>query len=65
MNLQEEINYHITVNREIPELLANIAQQGKHKEALELLIDWGTHVLKNSQVWERAKLILEKEVGTD
>ena len=46
------------VDRQLPELLAQLVQGGKKDEALSLLVEWGTHSKANSEVWESAKEIL-------
>jgi hypothetical protein len=58
LSLQEQINFHIMVGRQLPELLAKLAQSGKKEDALALLVDWGTHNKANSEVWEQAKDLL-------
>ena len=58
LSLQEQIDFHIMVDRQLPELLAQLVQGGKKDEALSLLVEWGTHSKANSEVWESAKEIL-------
>lgn len=59
-SLQEQVNFHVMVGRQLPELLAKLAEQGKKEEAISLLISWGTHSKANSQVWEQAKQLLKE-----
>ena len=57
----ELIMYHVMIRGELPELLAELANLGKREEALNLLIQWGTHSRVNSEVWEEAKRLIKEE----
>ena len=61
MTLQEEIQYHVTIRSEIPELLAELVNAGRKDDALKLLVQWGTHTKVNSEIWEEAKELLKGE----
>lgn len=56
--LREQIDFHIMVGRQLPELLAQLVQSGKKDEAVSLLVEWGTHTKANSEVWKHAKGLL-------
>jgi len=47
------------IKTEVPELLAKLVLNGCQEEALQLLIDWGTHVKDDEQVWAEAKKLLQ------
>lgn len=57
----ELIEYHVMIRGELPELLAQLASLGKREEALNLLVQWGTHSKANSKIWKEAKELLRKE----
>jgi hypothetical protein len=59
-SLQEQINFHVMVGSQLPEFLAQLAQSGREKDALSLLVAWGTHSKANSVVWEEAKGLLKE-----
>lgn len=63
MTLQEEIQYHVAIRSELPELLAELANSDRKDEALSLLIQWGTHTKPNSDIWKEAKALLRKETA--
>lgn len=59
--LAELINYHAAIHSELPELLAKLANADRKEEALDLLIQWGTHAKPNSEIWKEARELLRGE----
>lgn len=62
MTLAEEIQYHANIRSELPALLTQLINEGKQDDAIRLLKGWGTHEMKNSEIWTEAKQLL-KEVS--
>jgi len=58
-NFIQNVMYHAQIKSELPELLSKLVILGRKDEAVDLLIQWGTHTLANSEVWERAKELLK------
>lgn len=63
LTLQEEIQYHMAIRLELPELLAELVSSDQKDEALVLLVQWGTHTKPNSEIWKEAKKLLRKETA--
>ena len=53
------VRYHAQISSELPELLAKLVDLDRREEALELIVQWGTHIKANSEVWEEAKGLLK------
>ena len=55
------VRQHAQVRSELPELLSKLVALGRKDEALNLLVQWGTHVRANSEVWGEAKELLKEK----
>lgn len=46
---------------DIPVYLSKLVLAGKEDQALQLLVDWGTHAKNNETVWNEARALLQEE----
>ncbi len=59
--LEEHHLIHNKIRNELPELLSRLAIEGQKKEALRLLVEWGTFQKKRYKIYNEARALLNME----
>ena len=48
------------MKNDIPVYLSKLVLAGKEEQALQLLVDWGTHAKDNPTIWTEARALLQE-----